>query len=232
VASDASPASLVEADALAVPQPGCCPRAGGSAGERPGRAADAELEWKRRMAEAEVPGQTSALAMEAGVLHEMLMVALAVATAWQYPAFDNATLQVMGFVDTSDCEISSYTDRQLEAEMAGGLKLHKRIREVDGDWVRVVVYLGEHGHYSLIPGQSLRFKYGDEVYSSLEVVAPTDGTERDLRSTWSDAGGIFLTEKTPPVTERGGYLLMVRFRENSLPRVDGKLAKPDAVERG
>lgn len=106
----------------------------------------------------------------------------------------------------------------LKLEEAGGFRLHVRVRETPGDYLLCVIYVDDGGRVVLDGGSRVVLCYGRRRVESTEILL-TDGlAEREVYSTADES--IVLTPSSGRYAKAasGGYLAIVRFPDDSLPR--------------
>ena len=116
----------------------------------------------------------------------------------------------------------------LELEARGGFQLHVRLRENPDDYIIAVIYVDEDRKIVLDRNARFVFVYGGREVESTEILMTDSIEERRVFS--SNETTMVLTSRSPQYARvrSGGYLVAVRFPENSLP--EGRGWVPDVFE--
>jgi len=106
----------------------------------------------------------------------------------------------------------------LKLEAAGGFRLHVHVRETPGDYLVCVIYVDDGGRVVLDDASRFVLRYGATRIESDEILLTNDITEREVFSTREEA--VVLTSRSTRYARvaSGGYLAIVRFPDDSLPR--------------
>lgn len=160
-----------------------------------------------------------------------LLLALALLTApGTYPLAPGVTIAIKEIVEPATCWAVNYDSAQAECAEAGGMQLHRYIREHPGDWLACVVYEETEQVFALTEHDTLVLTWADgRTARSVECITAEGPAERKVQTTRT--GVVCLSAKATMPTRSGGYLLMVGFVAGALPRAHGKVVFPESVER-
>jgi hypothetical protein len=160
----------------------------------------------------------------------LIALALVASGPGVYPIEPGASIKLCEIVEPAVCWPINYDKAQAACAEAGGMKLHRLMRERPGDWLLCVVYPDTEQAFALTASDTLLLAWPDgRTARSIEAASTDDPAERTVQST--RAGVVCLWGNVSYPTKSGGGLLLVRYASGSLPRERGKLVLPSTVER-